>query len=446
MLHRSLAGTRIELWRLAWPLLIANTTVPLVGLVDTAVVGHLPEAHHMGAVGLGAATFSALYLVFASVRMGTTGLTAQAVGAGDGAEIRASLLRPLAVAIVVGAVLVALVVPITAAAVVVFGPGQAIADGLRAYVGWRILGAPAALATFVILGWLLGNQDTRSQLVLLVVINVSNAALSAGLGLGLGLGVVGVAMGSALADVVGVGLGLVLVRRRWRGLPGVFDVPTLLAPRAFGRLFEVNGNLVLRTLLMEVTFVAFAAIGARQGEITLAANAALQNLVLLQAYVLDGFAFATEAMVGRAVGRRSQAALRAAFRAAAQASAVLAVLIALGFAATTPALVALLTNIDAVRVTADAHAIYVALVPLIGVWAYLLDGVFSGATRTADLRDASLVATLAFLACAAALVPFAGNHGLWWAFLVFLGCRVLVLGRRFATIDAAVAHHAGRAG
>jgi len=414
-----------EVFQLAWPLILSNISVPLLGMVDTAVVGHLPEPHHLGAVALGAATFAAAYLVFASVRMGTTGLTAQAVGAGAGAEARACLLRPLALAFATGLMLVALEPAIARAAALGFGPSPAVADALEVYIGWRILGAPAALSKFVILGWLLGNHDTKSQLVILIATNALNALLSVVLVLGLGWGVAGVAIGTAVAEWSGLALALAFVARRWQLLPGRLEAGVLWARAPFVRLFRVNGDLVVRTLFLEATFLGFAAFSARQGEVLLAANAVLNNLLMLQAYALDGFAFATEALVGRAVGRGSQRELDRSLAAAAWWSAAFALVIAFAYAAGGVLAIRVLTGIAEVRAAANVFLGYAALVPLIGVWAYLFDGVFSGATQTRELRNGSALATLAFFVATVPLIQVLGNHGLWLGMFVFLLVRSL---------------------
>lgn len=428
---------RREVWTLAWPLILSNMSVPLLGMVDTAVVGHMDEPHHLGGVALGAATFGAVYLVFASVRMGTTGLTAQAVGAEDGPEARACLVRPLLVALVLGLVLVLATPLIVQLAVRGFAPTAAVSDALTTYIGWRLLGAPAALGTFVLLGWLLGNHDTKSQLLLLVATNAANAALTLLFVLGFEWGVAGVAGATAIADHAGFALGLLLCRRRWVRLSGRFDGAVLWSGPAFARLFRVNGDLIVRTLLLEATFLGFAAFSARQGEVLLAANAVLNSLLLLQAYALDGFAFATEALVGRAVGRRSRAELDGAVRAAAWWSGAFALLIAALFGLGGTRVVALLTGIDDVRRAASVFLPYTALVPLIGVWAYLFDGLFAGATQTRELRNGSAVATLTFFVLAVPLVDAWGNHGLWIAFLGFLTARSLWFLGRFRRLHAA---------
>ena len=427
---------RREVFHLAWPLILSNISVPLLGMVDTAVVGHLPQPHHLGAVALGATTFAAAYLVFTSVRMGTTGLTAQAVGAGDGAEARACLVRPLALALVVGGLLILAGPLISRLAILGFGPSAAVAGGLATYVAWRIAGAPAALAKFVILGWLIGNHDTKSQLVLLVFTNALNAALSVLFVLGLGWGVTGVALGTAIAEWCGLLLGLALVARRWRLLPGRFEATVFWSRAPFVRLFRVNGDLIVRTLFMEATFLGFAAFSARQGEVLLAANAVLNNLLLLQAYALDGFAFAAEALVGRAVGRRDPRELDRSLAAAAWWSAGFAVLIAAGYATIGFGVIRLLTGIAEVRAAADVFLAYAAVVPLVGVWAYLFDGLFAGATQTRELRNGTALATGVFFATAWPLIQLLGNHGLWLGLLAFLLARSLWFGWRWHILRA----------
>ncbi len=427
---------RREVWALAWPLILSNMSVPLLGMVDTAVVGHMEDPHHLGGVALGAAAIGAFYVVFASIRMGTTGLTAQAVGAQDGAEARACLVRPLAAMLAIGLLLMVAGPLIAQLAVRGFAPGPAVSAALTDYVCWRILGAPAALGTFVLLGWLLGNHAARSQLVVLVGTNVINAVLTVWFVLGLDWGVAGVGGATAIADYVGFMLAVALCRHHWLRLPGRLDSTLLWASAPFARLFRVNGDLILRTICLKAAFLGFAAFSARQGDVLLAANAVLNNLLLLQAYALDGFAFATEALVGRAVGRRSAAELDRSLAAAAWWSGGFALLIAAAYALGGPLVILGLTGIEEVREAARAYLVYAALVPLIGVWAYLFDGLFSGATQTRELRNGTALATLVFFVLAWPLVISFGNHGLWLAFIGFMAARSLWFFGRFLQLRA----------
>jgi MATE family multidrug resistance protein len=432
-----------QCWRLAWPLILSNLSVPLLGMVDTAVVGHLPQAHHLAAVALGATVLSVLYFLFGFLRMGTTGLTAQALGAGDQVEVRATLVRGLLVAMVLGLLLLVSVPLTIGAARTLLAPTPAAEPGFAAYIAVRLCSAPAALGTFVLLGWFLGLQDARRPLALMVLTNILNAGLAILLVFGLEMEAAGVALATAVAEWAGLGLGLALVRRHWRGLGGMPERQAILVGTRFRRLLLVNRDLFLRSLLLEAVFLAMAGLGSRLGEVTLAANAVLMTLFTVSAYGLDGFAHATEALVGRAVGERSVPGLRAAVKAGFASAALLAVVMSLGFALLGPLLVDLLTGLPEVRATAREFLPYAALVPMVAVWAFLYDGLFFGATRTTELRNGMLAAVLGFGLSASILLPALGNHGLWLAFLIFLGARGLILALIYWRAEGAVAFARG---
>lgn len=435
-----MTAARRECWRLAWPLILANLSVPLLGLVDTAVMGHLPEPHFLAAVALGALVMSVLYFLFGFLRMGTTALVAQALGAGDAVELRAVPARALLVAFAQGLLLLLLAKPILWASGLIFAPSQAVAAGLETYLLIRLLGAPAGLASFVVLGWLLGLQDSRGPLLLMIVTNGINAALTVALVLGLGWGVAGAAAATLVAEYLGLAAGLLLVLWRWRGLGLHLPAAAEVWQRArFVRLLALNRDLFLRSLMLEAVFVAFAALGSRQGEVVLAANAVLLNFFTAAAYGLDGFAHAAEAMVGRAVGARDARAFRAATRAGFTLAGWLALAMTLVFWLAGPALVALLTDIAAVRATALDFLPFAAFLPVVAVWAFLLDGVFFGATRSAELRNAMAAAVLVFAALAAVLPGAYGNTGIWLAFLLFLAARGLLLGAVYWRAGAGLA-------
>ena len=417
-----------EAWRLAWPLILSNLSIPLLGMVDTAVVGHLPSPHYLGAVALGAVVLNVVYFVFGFLRMGTTGLTAQAFGGSDLTECRAWLGRGVLLAGVIAIALVLLASPLIHAAIWLFEPGPRVEGGLEAYFAIRLLGAPAALVTLVLLGWLLGMQNARGPMALLIVTNGLNMALDLLFVLGFGWAVAGVAWATVCAEYGGLALGLWLARTSL----GAWSWPAIWRIAAFHRLFAVNRDMFLRSLCLESAFVTFSALGARQGETILAANAVLLNLHLLATYGLDGFAHAAEAMVGRKVGAGDAPGLRAAFRANLVLALALALVLALAFLAFGPPLILALTGIADVRATARIYLPYLIAAPLVSVWAFLFDGVFVGATRTAEMRNGMAVSLAVFLLAAWLLVPTWANHGLWLSFLVLMSTRGLWLGVIYA--------------
>ncbi len=435
-----------ECWRLAWPLILANLSVPLLGLVDTAVIGHLPEPHFLAGVALGAMVVSVLYFLFGFLRMGTTALCAQALGAREGRELRAVPIRALLTAAALGLVLILLAWPILAAAQIIFAPGIEAGRSLATYLLIRLFGAPAALGSFVVLGWLLGLQDSRGPLALLVLTNAVNAILALLLVLGLGYGVAGVATATLIAEYVGFAAGLLLVRRRWlrMGL-GTASPAEIFVRERFLRLLVVNRDIFLRSAALETAFLTFTALGSRQGEVILAANAVLMNFFTFSAYGLDGFAHAAEAMVGKAVGARDVSGFKAAARAGFGLAAALAIAMTAAFLLGGPALVGLLTDIASVRAAALQFLPFAAVLPFVSVWAFVLDGLFFGATRTTELRNATIAAMLVFAALASVLPGAFGNAGLWSAFLIFMAARGLFLGLLYWRADGGAAFARGPA-
>ena len=424
-----------ESWRLAWPLILSNLSVPLLGIVDTAVVGHLDSPRYLGGVALGALVMSVLYWMFGFLRMGTTALTAQALGAGDVAELRTALGRAMLLAAGLGLLVILLGPLVIVASERLFAPTPDVAAEFERYLAIRMFGAPAALANMVLLGWLLGLQDSRRPLLLMILTNGINAALAVALVFGLGLATRGVASATVLAEYGGLALGLWTVGAEWRRQGGWPGWPALLVRERFHRLLLVNRDLFLRSLMLEAAFLAFAAIGSRQGEAVLAANAVLMNFFTAAAYGLDGFAHAAEAMIGKTVGARDRLGFHAAVRASFSNAALLAVAMTAAFALAGNWGVRLMTSLPEVRAEALAYLPYAVGVPLVSVWAFVFDGIYFGATRTAELRNGMAVALALFAVAAAALVPLLANHGLWLAFLLFLAGRAAILAVIYRRIE-----------
>ena len=423
-------------FRLALPLILSNASAPLLGMVDTAVVGRLPEPHHLGAVALGAVVMSTLTWLHGFLRIGTGGLTAQAFGAGDGEALAIVPMRAALVSIAAALLLLAASPLLIAGTHHLFAPGEAVADGLDRYLAIRFLGFPAILLTQVAIGWFLGQQRPMLALTVMLFANLLNAALDILFVIRLGYGTEGVATATVIAEYAGLGVAVLFARRVFGRLASprphlsrIIDAAALL------RFFRFSRDLVLRTLVLEIVFISFAAVGSRQGEIILAANAVLMNFFTLQAHGLDGFSDATEAMTGRAVGRRSPVELQEAVIAGFVNAGLLSCLIAAAFAAFGPAIVGVLTTIDEVRATANIYLPYIMLLPLVSVWAFIMDGAFFGATRARELRNAMLLAVLVFVVSALSLAPLLGNHGLWLAFLIFMAARGIILFRIYWRAD-----------
>ena len=421
-------GWHRRVWRIALPVVFANLTQPLMGMVDSAIMGHLPDPALIGAVAVGALIFSLLYWGFGFLRMGTTGFAAQAFGAGRREELAACLARPLILALVLGGTLVALQGPLADLAFWMIEPSAAIEAPARTYYAVRIWSAPASLATYVVVGWLLAVQDTRWVLALSLLANLLNLGFSLFFVLALDWGIAGVAAGTLAAEYVV--LLLVVPVLAWKlgrharapGWARVFEAGALLA------LFRVNADLFLRTLALLAAFFVFTTAGARQSDAVLAANALLLHLHSLTSYALDGFAHATETLAGAAWGAGDRRAFRGAVEASTLWAAILAILIAIAYAIAGPAILSLFTEHQAILDTALLYLPWTVVAPLLSVWSYMLDGVFIGTTRTGAMRNTMLLSLALFLGLLWVLLPTAGNHGLWIAFLAFMLARALLLG------------------
>ncbi len=409
-------------WRIAAPLIVSNLSVPLLGLVDTAVLGHLDAPQYLGAVAVASLVFSFLFWGFGFLRMGTTGLTAQAHGADDRAEMRAMLGRALLLAGLIGAGLIALQVPIGALAFSLLGVSDDVEGLARQYYTVRVWSAPATLANYALLGWFLGMQNARNPLYVVVATNLVNVALDLLFVVGLGWKVEGVALASVIAEYAGLAWGLVFVAAELRRYPGRWSCHALADLGRVRTMLRVNRHIFVRTLALIFGFAFFTAQGAALGDVVLAANAVLLNFQTFMAYALDGFAHAAEALTGHAIGRRDARAFQSAVRAAAVWSTALAALFALAYAFAGPLIVASLTDLSAVRANALRYLPWMAVAPLVSVWGYLFDGIFIGATRTREMRDTMLVSLGVYLLAWYLARPLA-NHGLWLALMVFMGAR-----------------------
>ena len=428
--------THRRVLRIAAPIVLSNATVPLLGAVDTGVVGQLGQAAPIGAVGLGAVILASVYWVFGFLRMGTTGLAAQAHGAGDAAERGAVLIRALAIAAAAGLAIVAAQALLFGAALRL-APGSAEVESLaRDYLAIRVWGAPATIALYAVNGWLIALERTRAVLALQLWINGLNIALDLLFVLGLGFGVQGVAAATLAAEWSGLLLGLWLCRA---ALPraALRDRARLLAAAPLRRMLSVNGDIMLRSVLLQGAFATFTFLGAGQGDVTLAANQVLLQFLAVTAYALDGFAFAAESLVGQAVGARRVDRLRRSAWVASIWAVAASVLLGATFALAGPLLIDLMATDAAVRTEARAYLGWMAAAPLIGVASWMADGIFIGATQTRAMRQAMLVSVAIYAAALAVLLPAFGNHGLWAALMVLYVARGLTMARLYPRVEAA---------
>lgn len=420
-------STHRQIWAMAGPIILANISVPLLGAVDTAVVGHLPEPYYIGAVGIGAMLFNFIYHLFNCLRMGTTGPTAQARGAGDHVEVRAMIARALLLAGAIGAVLVALQWPTIAIALWVIEASAEVERYARDYFLIRVWAMPAVLGTYAVIGWFYGLRDVRLPLAMQILTNALNIGLDFLFVFGFGWGVAGVAAASVIAEYAGLLFGLVCVRRTLRRLPGAGGRARVLDRARLLRMVSINSDIVLRTLFIVSVLAFFMAKSAELGDVTLAANQVLQNFLVFTSYGLDAFAHAAEAILGEAVGRGDRAAFRRDMRVVFLWSGIVGALNVAVYGLAGHGIIDLLTGIPEVRAAAAAYLYWPVLMPLISVWAFTYDGVYLAATSTRAMRNTVMLSFAIFLAVLYALMPLLGNHGLWIAIAAFLGCRGLLL-------------------
>jgi MATE family multidrug resistance protein len=422
---------------LAFPIVLANLTQPILGAVDTAVAGHLDGPQYLGGVALGGLVFSFVFWGFGFLRMGTTGLVAQAFGARDAAAVRASVMRALMLALAIGAAVLALQVPIIRYALRMLGGSGAVQETASAYCHARIWAAPFALGNYAVLGYLLGCQRVRLALVTQVFINAVNIVAVLLFVYRFGWGIAGIGAATAFADFGGFALGAaILWRLRERGLPPL-ALATLFDLRAIRRLVAINRDIFVRTLCLLGSYGWFAHMGARQGDAVLAANALLLNFQTFMAFGLDGFAHAAEALVGAATGARDRHAFRQAVRVTMLWSAIGAAGFSIVYWISGEWIIARLTDQAVVREAAMRYLPWAAILPLASVAGFQLDGVFIGATRTRELMKAMAVSLAVYLLAAWTLAGPLGNHGLWLALTAFMVARGVTLWMQLPSIERA---------
>jgi len=416
-----------EVIHLAWPVILSNLSVPLLGAVDTAVIGHLPNPAFLGAVAIGAMIFSFLYWGFGFLRMGTTGFVSQASGAGDVNEIRATLARALIIGFLAAVVILTFHSPIISIALQLIDTSDSVRHGATDYFNYRIWGAPAAFANYCLLGTFIGLGKTRAALVTQVFMNAVNIILDLVFVIGLDMGVAGVALATAIAEYMAIFVGGYLILREFKKLGGSWIKNDILSFAKMKQLLSVNRDIFIRTIVLIFAFAYFTVSAAKLGEETLAAVAIAMNFMHFLSFGLDGFAHAAESMVGKAIGAKQSQKLNEVV----SASTILAVAVSLLYSVIYfvfgEMMINTLTSIEAVRTVAYGYLPWLIAMPVFAVWSFQLDGIFIGAMRAAEMRNGMILSFVAYIISIQIFSNIWGADGLWAAMIIFMIARGLTL-------------------
>lgn len=407
-------------------MILGNISIPLLGMVDTAVVGHLDSAHYLGGVAIGSVIFSFLFWAFGFLRMATTGLTAQAFGQQNTSLLETTLLKAVITSLVIASIILLSQTIISNIAFHLMETSDAVRQQAKVYFDIRIWSTPAILFNYVLLGWFIGKQSTRHALILVLTVTISNMLLDIAFVYGMGMKVDGVALASVIAEYLGLIVGLHLL-----GKHGINSQVFKHLKQTDTKFFDIdwltlNGNIFIRTLLLLFSFAFFTTQSSKAGDVILAANSVLLSFLTLIAFLLDGFANATEVFSGKAAGKKNKVALKRALVLTGFWSLIIACLFSGIYWLFGKQIILLMTSIDKVVIVAEQYLIWLIMMPIVGVWAYLFDGLFIGTTRSKEMRNSMLLATLVCYLPAWYVLQPLGNHGLWIALVIFIGARGLI--------------------
>jgi len=401
--------------------MVANLTTPLIGIVSTMAIGRLSDATLLGGVAMASVLFDCIFWLFGFLRMSTVAFAAQSLGAGEASELRAILIRGFVVAALIGAALILLQIPLAGILFGAMGGSAGVTRAAKTYFTIRIWSAPLALANYVMLGWLVGQARARLALGTQVTINLTNVAATVLLVLALDLGIAGAAIAAVVAETAGLLLGILVAQRLSRGQAAISRA-TLFDRTKLMRLLAVNRDILIRTAALIAAFLFFTAQGARAGDVTLAANAVLNNFLMISGFFLDGLANAAEQLCGRAYGARDKSGFAGAVTLVLIWGFGFALAVAAIFALAGTALIDIMTASTEVRRIARDYLPFVIFAPLLGVFAFAYDGIYIGATWARDMRNLMLLSLVIFLGAWLVLRSF-GNAGLWGALLVHYAAR-----------------------
>lgn len=420
-----------RVWRMAFPIMLSNLTLPIVGAVDTAMAGHLPGPEYLGGVGVAVMIFSFVFWTFGFLRLSTTGYIAQALGRGDHGELKAVILRAAILAFAIALPLMILQGPILWLALDLVSASPEVSTQAAAYFEVRIWAAHAVMGNFIILGVLIGMQKAGWALAVQFVIAATNVALDLLFVLEFGWDVPGLAAATVLSEYAGLAAGVTVLLVVVPQSRASWPLAAALKLAAYRPLLALNRDLLIRTMVLSLAFAVFISLSARISDVTLAANEVLMMFLTFASFALDGFANACEAIVGEAYGKRNRHSMQNAVAVSTVWAGLTASVFCLVFAVFGDGIINLMTDVEEVRATARTYLPYAVLMPLFGVWSFQLDGIFIGTTRGRDLRNAMLISTVIYLPATYLLWLGLGNHGLWIALIALFILRALTLWVRY---------------
>lgn len=414
-----------QILHIALPSIVSNITVPLLGLIDVAITGHLGGAAYVGAIAVGGMLFNIIYWMFAFLRMGTSGMTAQAFGARNLTEVVNVLMRAVAVAVGMSGLLLCLQVPVRELALSIIDPSVEVAELARTYFNICVWGAPASLLLFVLTGWFLGMQNSKAPMAMAIIQNVANILLSLVLVYGLEMKIEGVATGTVAAQYVGLTAGLIMLLRYSR-LKKYIQRAKIFTRQSLARFFMLNKDIFFRTLCLIFVHFYFISAGSSQGDTALAVNTLIMQLYLLYSYIMDGFAFAGEALVGKAIGARSYPIYISTVKRLFVWGTIMMLLFTLVYFLFGEQFLAILTDDPSVLEASKEYHWWTLLLPLSGMSAFIWDGIYIGATATKGMLLSMAAGMVTFFLMHYFLSPYLGNHALWLAFNGYMFMRGIV--------------------
>lgn len=412
-----------EILRIALPAIVSNITVPLLGLIDVAIVGHLGSAVYIGAIAVGSAIFNMIYWIFGFLRMGTSGMTSQAYGRNDENETARILVLSAVSALAIAAILLLLQIPVIEVSLYFIQPSTEVRALAKQYFLILIWGAPATLSLYAFTGWFIGMQNSRFPMYIAITQNIVNIAVSLLLVFGLGMDVAGVALGTLTAQYAGLVITVLLWFRKYKDLQNRIHVRRVWKSREMAAFFNINRHLFFRTLCLVAVTLFFTSAGARQGDLMLAVNTLLLQFFMIYSYFTDGFAYAAEALTGRYIGARNRPALRKIIYEMFLWFTMVAILFTLAYALFGNTFLHLLTDSQPVITAARQYSMWIIAIPLAALAAFLWDGVFIGATAGRQMFFSMAAATISFFAIYYFTRDYLGNHAVWLAFLSYLFIR-----------------------